>query len=148
MDAEGEPFLNPAFVVDNQPALPDSAGEHRIMGRTASGGELFEFNFAMPPMSEGDGSSSFVFALPVQPGWAGNLASITLSGPGGSVTLDQDTNRPITILRNPRTGQVRGILRDLPPATQAARDTAGRAAGPGLKVLFSRGIPDAAAWNR
>ena len=37
MEAEGEPFLNPAFVVDAPPALPDDAGEHRITGRTASG---------------------------------------------------------------------------------------------------------------
>ena len=33
--------------------------------------------------------------LPVQPGWAGRLAGITLSGPGGSVTLDEETDRPM-----------------------------------------------------
>ncbi len=54
----------------------------------------------------------------------------------------------MTILRDPRNGQVRGILRDLPDPTQAARDGAGNAAGQGLEVLFSRGIPDAAAWRR
>ena len=145
---QGEPFLEPAFVLDAPPALPDSAGEYRVTGRTASGGELFSLSFAMPEVAHGDGSSSFAFVLPARPGWAGALASITLSGPGGSVTVDGESDLPMAILRNPRTGQVRGILRDLPPATQAARDAAGRTAGPELEVLFSRGIPDAAAWNR
>ena len=148
LDAEGEPFLNPAFVVDAPPALPDSAGEHRIAGRTASGDELFALSFTMPEVVDGDGSSSFAFVLPAQPGWASNLATLTLSGPGGSVTLDSDTDIPMAILLNPSTGQVRAILHDLPSPTQAGMDAAERAAGPGLEVLFSRGIPDSAAWRR
>ena len=147
-NAEGEPFLNPTFVVDVPPALPDSAGEHRITGWAANGDELFVLGFALPEVVDGDGSSSFAFALQVEPGWSGNLASITLSGPGGSVTLDGESYRPMAILRNPRSGQVRGILRDLPPAAQAARETAARSAAPGLEVLFSRGLPDAEAWRR
>ena len=73
-------------------------------------------------MADGDGSSSFAFVLPVEPGWADSLASITLSGPAGSVTLDSDTDLPMSILLDASTGQVRGILRDLPPATQVASD--------------------------
>ena len=146
MDAEGDPFLNPAFIVDAPPALPDSTGGHRITGRTASGSELFALDFAMPEVVDGDGSSSFAFVLPVEPGWADNLASITLSGPGGSVTLDSDTDLPMTILLDPSTGQVRGILQDLPQADAAA--LAPQAGFDSLDVLFSRGIPDAAAWSR
>ena len=147
--ADGVPYLDPAFVINAPPALPDAAGEYRLAGHTAAGGrELFSVAFAMPEVADGDGSSGFVFALPVQPGWERNLATITLSGPGGSVTLDADTDRPMAILRNPRTGQVRGILRDLPPAMQTAGDAAARAGGTGLEMLFSRGIPDAAAWRR
>ena len=64
--------------------------------------------------------------------------------PADPFTLDTDSDLSVTILRNPRNGQVRGILRDLPdPATAAAF-----ARGPGLDVLFSRGIPGAAAWRR
>ena len=146
--ADSVPYLEPIFVVNAPPTLPDSAGEHRITGRTASGGELFSLSFAMPEVADGDGSSSFAFVLPARPGWADALASITLSGPGGSVTVDRDSDLSMAILRNPRTGQVRGILRDLPPATQAARAAVGRTAGPGLEVLISRGIPDVAAWRR
>ena len=147
VDSEGDPFLNPAFVVDAPPVLPDATGEHQIAGRTASGDELFSLSFAIPEVAHGDGSSSFAFVLPVESSWAGNLASITLSGPGGSVTLDSDTDLPMSILLDPSTGQVRAILRDLPQA-DAAKALAPQAGPDSFDVLFSRGIPDAAARGR
>ena len=148
VDTMGTAFLNPAFVADATPTLPDSAGDYTVTGRAASGRELFSLSFAMPvAVSEQGESSSFVFALPVQPGWADALASVTLSGPAGTATLDGDSDIPMAILRDPRTGQVRGFLRDPPPATRAAADGVGVGA-PGLDVLFSRGIPGAAAWRR
>ena len=147
VDSEGDPFLNPAFVVDAPPVLPDATGGHQIAGRTASGDELFSLSFAIPEVADGDGSSSFAFVLPVESSWAGNLASITLSGPGGSVRLDSDTDLPMSILLDPSTGQVRGILRDLPQADAAAA-LAPQAGPDSFDVLFSRGIPDAAAWGR
>ena len=159
VSADSVPFLEPAFVVEAPPALPDSAGDYVVTGRTASSVELFSLSFTMPEVTDGDGSSSFAFVLPVQPGWEGNLASITLAGPGGSFTLDGDSDLPMAILRNPRTGQVRGILRNqrtdqvqgilrnLPQAAAAA-GLAPQAGPDSIDVLFSRGIPDAAAWGR
>ena len=141
------PFLDPAFVVDAPAALPDSAGEFRLTGRTDSGADLFSLSFGMPEVADGDGSSGFAFVLPVQSAWEGDLASISLTGPGGSVTLDGDTDLPMAILRNPRTRQIRGIISNPPLETQAAAD-AGAALAPGLEVLLSRGIPDTAAWRR
>ena len=146
IDTEGEPFLNPSFVVDAPSALPDSTGEHRITGQSTSGEELFSLGFTMPNVADGDGSSSFAFVLPVESGWADDLASVTLSGPDGSVTLDSDTDIPMSILVDPSTGQVRGILRDMPQADAAA--LAPQAGPDSLDVLFSRGIPDAGAWSR
>ena len=146
VDAEGGPFLHPAFVIDAPPALPESDGPYRVRGRTASGDELFDLGFAMREVADGDGSSSFAFVVPAEPGWAGNLASITLSGPGGSTTLDGDTDLPMAILVDPSTGQVRAILRDLPQADAVAA-LAAQAGADSLHVLFSRGIPDAAAWD-
>ena len=146
-DVDGELYLNPAFVVDAPPVLPDAAGEHRIAGRTADGDELFSLDFTLPETADGEGQGSFVFALPADPVWAGNLASITLSGPGGSATLDGDTDLPMTVLLDTVTGQVRAILRDLPQADAAAA-LAPQAGPDSLDVLFSRGIPDAAAWSR
>ena len=147
VDADSIPFLEPVFVVDAPALLPDSAGSHWITGRTASGAELFSLGFTMPETADGDGSSSFAFVLPVQPGWQDRLANITLLGPGGSVTLDSDTDIPMSILVDPSTRQVRGILRDLPQADAPAA-LAPQADPDSLDVLFSRGIPDAAAWGR
>ena len=148
-DADGAPFLNPAFVVEAPPALPDSAGEYTLAGRTADGTQLFSFRFAMPRAADGDGGSGFAFVLPAEPGWAGELAGITLAGPGGSFALNADSDIPMAILRDPRTGRVRGILREVTPPARAAMDAVERsAAGPELEMLFSRGLPDAAAWRR
>ena len=147
VDADAVPHLEPAFVVEAPTALPDSAGEYQISGRTKTGAQLFSLRFTMPEIADGDGSSSFAFVLPVRTEWEGNLASISLTGPGGSAILDEDSDMPMAILRNARTGQIRGILRDPPPVTQAAADAAGSGAR-GVEVLFSRGIPDAEEWRR
>ena len=149
VDTTGTPFINPAFVADAPPALPDSAGDYTVSGRAASGRELFSLSFTMPvALSEEAEVSSFVFALPAQPGWADALASVTLSGPAGTATLDGDSDIPMAILRDPRTGQVRGILRDPPSATEIAADAVGVRAPGRLEVLFSRGIPSGGAWRR
>ena len=148
-DQDGIPYLDPAFVVEAAPHLPAPGGEYTIEGATADGLPLFAFAFDMPRIDDAEGEeTSFVFALPVQAGWADDLASITLSGPGGSATLDETTDQPMAILRDPRTGQVRAFLSDPAPATQAVADAVGQAAGRGLEALFSRGIPGADAWRR
>ena len=146
--SDGVPYLEPAFVVSAPASLPRSAGDHRLIGRSGDGTELFSLTFAMPEVADGDGSSSFAFVVPVQAGWEGTLATITLTGAGGSVTLDGETDLAMAILRNPRSGQVRGILRDPPPANQVAATVAPGAPAPALEVLFSRGMPGAAAWRR
>ena len=71
------------------------------------------------------------------------------AGPGGSVTLDQDTNRPVTILRNPRTGQIRAILRGAAAAPESVDATVSALSlDPGLERLTSRGIPDPEGWTQ
>ena len=83
VDADGEPFLNPAFVVEAPAALPDSTGDYTLTGRDAGGGEIFSLSFPMPEVAHGDGRSSFAFVLPMLPERAGGLASVTLSGTNG-----------------------------------------------------------------
>ncbi len=145
----GTPFLEPALVVSAPPSLPQTGGDHTLVGADEDGRELFSLSFAMREMADSDGRSTFAFALPAQPGWADALSSITLSGPGGSVTVDGDTDRPLAIMRDRGTGQVRAILRGVPGAAQAIRDSAG-AAGidpRSFDTTVSRGIPEAGAWE-
>lgn len=144
-NSEGEPLLEPAFVADAPAALPPpGGGAHRLTGRTADGRELFSLNFGMTEISHGGGAAYFVFALPVQSSWEGELASITLAGPGGSDVLDGNTGRPTVILRDRRSGQVRGILRN-PSAAVAAEGSEGTdivsLTGRDVEALFSRGLP-------
>ena len=137
IDDRGRPFLEPAFRLDSPPAMPGFGSEYEIVGNTADGDALFSFRFDMPNDADSDGRASFAFALPVEPDWAGRLASVALTGPGGSATLDGETDRPMAILLDRRTGQIRGFLQDPPAALAATAATL----QPGLDVMFSRGIP-------
>ncbi|WP_423924442.1 Ig-like domain-containing protein [Candidatus Palauibacter sp.] len=155
IDEAGAPFLDPAFVVDAIPTLPSEAGDFGLLGRGADGEVLFSLSFGMPEVA-GGGGAGFAFTLPVEPRWAGSLASITLSGPGGSATLDENTDRWAAIVRDPLTRQVRAILRDLPfdPGPENGATALTRASarelglGSGLEVLTSRGLPARGLWRR
>ena len=148
-DADGAPFLEPAFVVDAPPTLPRSSGEFRLTGRTDDGVELFSLSFDMAEAADGDGSSGFAFALPVEAGWGRTLSSIMLTGPGGSFALDTESDRSMAVLRDPSTGQIRGFLRDLPGTVLTRADAvAALSPEPGFEVLFSRGVPARESWRR
>ncbi len=146
---DGRPYLGPVFVIDAPPSLPRSTGTYHLRGATADGAELFSLAFEMPVIAGEEDRSSFAFAVPARAAWANDLARITLSGPNGSFTLDADTDRPAAIVRDPRTGRVRGFFTDLPAGVTVADVRGGMVpVERGLEILFSRGIPDTAAWRR
>ena len=144
--------IEPAFVLDAPPSLPERAGPYRLVGSDARGNEVFALRFAMWEIAdlavEGDGG--FTFAIPVQLGWAEALAAITLAGPEGSVTLTDDgpTAPATALVLDGDTGRIRAILRDPPTVAQAAAVVMGEAGDQGSRVLVSRGIPNAEAWRR
>ncbi|MYG80785.1 MAG: hypothetical protein F4187_02960 [Gemmatimonadetes bacterium] len=140
-DKDGRLFLDPAFIADALPTLPPSGRENRLTGRTDDGEEVFSFTFDMPYVPDAEGEQSgFVYAIPVT--WSGDLATISLGDGGTWVRLDRDTDSPLTILRDPATGQVRAILHK---GRAAAMDAVGE---PGLVAMFSRGIPREAEERR
>lgn len=145
--ADGTPHLDPAFVIDAPPHLPHAPGPHTLTGRRADGSELFSLSFEMLEIWDGDGSSRFTFALPVELAWATELAALALSGPGGSVEIREASAPPMAILRDPQTGQVRAIFRDLPAGPLARSAAESLAPEPGLEVIVSSGIPDLEAWR-
>ena len=133
VSADGDPYLESSFLVDAMVSLPADGSEYRLRGMTAQGEEAFSFSFDMPEIVDSpDGQSGFVFAVPVS--WTGELGEITLSGRGGSFTLNRETDQPLTILYDD-AGQIRAIL-------NAEVDEAMRSL-PGVDVrpVFSRGIP-------
>ncbi|MCY3757516.1 MAG: hypothetical protein OXG96_07310 [Acidobacteria bacterium] len=125
-------------MVDALPMLPSVHGAYEITGESAGGEVLFSLGFDMPAVAHGR-ASSFAFALPARPEWAGRLERIRLTGPAGSVILDAGSKQPMTITRDPGSGRVLSILRE-----EAAAGLPGRE----IEVLFSRGVPDEAAWGR
>ena len=146
VDADGAPFLEPAFVLDAPPALPRTGGDYRLAGRVGGGEEMFSFNFTMPEIADADGRSSFAFVLPLRPEWEGRLAGLVLTGPDGSAVLDGESDRPMAILRDPRTGRIRGIVRGPPGTATLAEALATLSPEPTMEVLYSRGLPGAEAW--
>ena len=142
---DGVPSLDPAFVIDAVPVMPRAGGPHALTGRRADGSELFSVRFALPEIGDGNGGYGFTFALPVQAEWETELASLALSGPGGIVEMTEGSEPPVAILRDPATGQVRAILRDLPAGPPALGAAEARAPEPGLEALVSHGLPDMAA---
>ncbi len=148
LDEAGAPVLEPAFLVDAPPMLPPVRGAYKITGENAGGEVLFSLGFDMPGVSHG-GAPSFAFALPVRPEWAGRLERITLTGPVGSVSLDAGSRQPTTITRDPGSGHVLSILRGDGTADGAQVSAEAAAAQEReIEVLFSRGVPDEAAWER
>ena len=146
VDSTGTPYLEPAFIVDAPPALPDPGGDYELAGWDTDGGALFSLAFDIPPMADAtDGAGSFAFALPASPAWAGRLAGLTLSGLGGTATLDANTDRPMSIYRDQQTGQVRAVLRGELASTDPGPDGL---AAPRVDVITSDGIPPADAWGR
>ena len=146
--ADGTPRLDPAFVIDAPPVVPASGGDYALRGARGDGSELFSLSFAMPEIADGDGSLSFVFALPVEEAWPAELASLSLSGPGGAAEMTSGSEPPMAIVRDPATGRVRAIFRHLPAGSLARGAAEARAPEPGLQIMVSHGLPDMAAWRR
>ena len=148
-EADGTPYLRPAFAVEAPPALPDSTGPYRILGRATDGEVLFSLSFEMTPVADQEERAGFLFGVPYRPEWAGRLDAIELTGPTGSTTLDRTTDRPSAILRDPASGRVRAILLDRVSALAAATGEPGALPlPPNLEVLFSRGLPEAPPERR
>ncbi len=151
VDPEGMLDLDPAFVMDATPAGPQTAGPYRLKGRRADGSELFSIAFDMMEVADGDGSSGFVFVLPVQPEWEQELASLVLSGPDGAVEMREGSKPPMLVARDRTSGELRAVLRDvpdLPPSVRAQRSLDAIASETELEVMISRGLPGAADWSR
>ena len=146
--ADGALHLDPAFVVEASPGVPAGGGPYRLIGRRVDESELFSLSFDMQEVMDGDGRSSFTFALPVQTGWDVELASLVLAGPNGSVEMRAGSEPAKAIMRDPVTGQVRAILRDLPAGAMAPGALDALAPERGLEIVVSDGLPRLVAWRR
>ena len=140
LDANGKPYLEPAFLTEAMPTVPSEGVGFTLRGTTEGGGKAFSLRFDMPATQDAqEGRRVFVFSVPVT--WTGALDSIVFSAGKDTAVLNRDTNRPFSILRDRVTGQVRGFLRTRQPmaATAATVDAMGAV---DYEMIFSVGIPD------
>ncbi len=145
LSSGGDLALEPSFVVEASPMLPQGGGPYRLAGEDAGGHILFTLDFAMNEIADGDGGRSFAFVVPVRSNWRDRLVRITLSGPEGYVEMARDGGRSTALLRNQSDGQVRGFL-DWPETGATVRGARRLLPEPGLDVMVSPGIPDPADW--
>ncbi len=137
----GELQIEPVHSMTTTPKLPAEAGAYRIEG-FGRGGQT-EFSLSFTPGEDQYGNKYFFFAVPIEGDWEGSLERITLTGPEGEVTVDQNDPRSLTIVTDPSTGRIRAILRDWNQALPAALgDTSG------LEVVTTRGIVEAVRLGR
>ena len=132
VDERGKLVLKPAFFVEAKSAVVPMPGPYSLTGRDGDGRALFSLSFDMDRLSDLGGAKAFAHLVPVEDVRRGALASIELSGPEGVVTVDAETGDPMTILRDPDSGQFRAFLRGARP--DGSFD-------PNLTVLRSRGLP-------
>ena len=145
VDEIGDLELEPSFVVDAAPSLSRIQGSYRLIGESADGGTLFELDFGMVELGDGDGGA-FAFVIPVQSDWQYRLTRISFSGPEGIVTLDRESNRTAAILMDRSTGRIRGLLRNWLDPSGISPSVRRTLPEPGLEITVSTGIPDPDSW--
>ena len=128
---DGELQLEPAFLVDAKPSLPEAAGRYRLEGIASDGRRPFSFSFE--PGAVEHGGRQFVFMVPYDPDQVGLLERVVLSGPEGEVAMEASGASPMAIVRNRADGQVRAIVRNWTgESALLAQD---------VEVLVSYGLP-------
>lgn len=107
---EVEMVLEPAFLQESRPVLPQGGGPYRLEGFRFGGGQVFSFSFTPVPVEFGGGH--FSFAIPYHPDRDGLLERVVLSGPEGEVTMRANGAPPMAIVTRRSDGQIRAIIRD------------------------------------
>ena len=128
---DGEVKLDPSFVLDGPPALPETGGPYRIDGLAGDGRPEFSFSFSPTPLEFGGGG--FVFFVPWEADWADSLDRIVLTGPEGDYTLTRDGSPAMAVVTDPSTGRIQAIVRDWEGGPLPGEGTA--------NVTVTRGIP-------
>ena len=93
---DGEPYLEPAFVLDAHPAQPSAAGTYQVQGLDKDGVVLFTESFDPTAVADqhGGNDSHFAFAVPLSDAVQSRLVALRVLGLGRQFVRTATT--PIT----------------------------------------------------
>lgn len=128
----GALVLEPAFLVETHPVLPDGDGAYRLEGFGSGGRVVFSFGFTPTPLEFGGGD--FLFAVPYDAESDGVLERVVLTGPEGEFALGPSSTSPMAIITNRANGQVRAILRNWNGGLNLLHEN--------TEIMVSDGLPD------
>ena len=129
---DGRVQLDPSFVLDGPPVLPEVEGPYRVEGLARDGRTEFSLSFSPTPLEFGGGD--FVFFVPWEADWADSLDRLVLTGPEGEFTLTRSGAPPMAVVTDPSTGRIQAIIRDWDGSPLPGEGTA--------DVTTTRGIPN------
>ena len=153
VSSDGELLLEPSFVVDAPPSLPDMNGPYLLTGMDDGGQTLFRLSFDLAEIADGSGEKTFAFIIPARATWSNRLTEITLAGPegfsmlGGEEGLADQEAPAASLLLDPVTGTVRGILRDWPDQDVSTFSARRLLPETGLDIVISTGVPESDDWQ-
>lgn len=107
-------ILNPSYLIDTRPVLPDGLGQYMIEGLDAAGRSLFRYSFTPKEIDHAPGETHFTFAIPVSDATRDALVSVRATGPQGSQTRMSAMGRAALLAWI--AGTARGAL--APPSVQ------------------------------
>ena len=136
----GELRMGPPFPATAPAQLPEADGQYRLDGL---GQNTVLFSLSFTPGEDKFGDKYFFFAIPIEQDWEESLERIVLTGPEGSLTVNADDQRALSVVRDANTGQVRAILRDWDGVLPAALETAAE-----LEILTTQSLSDAVRLQR
>ena len=128
---DGHVKLDPAFVLDGPPVLPEAGGAYRVDGLGRDGSSEFSFSFSPTPLEFGGGG--FVFFVPWEADWADSLDRMVLRGPEGEDTLTRSGVPAMAVVTDPSTGRIQAMIRNWDGGALPGEGTA--------NVTITRGIP-------
>ena len=137
----GEPRIEPPFSMRAGAQLPERSGPYRIRGIDSEGRALFSLDFT--PGEDKFGDRYFFFTVPIEPEWTGSLERIMFTGPEGAAVVTSGDEGAITVVTEPGTGRIRGILRDWEGALPAVLSGVD-----GLEATTIRGVAEAVLRQR
>ena len=128
---DGRVQLDPAFVLDGPPVLPETDGAYRVDGLGPDGQREFSLSFTPTPLEYGGGG--FVFFVPWEADWADSLDRMVLTGPEGDYTLTRDGSPAMAVVTDPSTGRIQAMIRNWDGGPLPGEGAA--------NVTITRGIP-------